>query len=206
MQPRSDLLTFKRAVRHGGAMPFRPVLRKLATVQPAPGEGRTLRFVASTGAVDRDGDTVALAGWRLDAFRRNPVILFSHLADTFPVGKATHVGVLDGALRVTIEFVPRDVPIAGEMAEAAFRLSKAGFLSAVSVGFKPLAYKLSNDKERADKFGIDFTAQELYEISLVTVPANAEALIEPGQRASVAVSAQAALRRERAALRALAWS
>jgi len=34
---------------------------------------RTVSFVASTEAVDRMGDSIKLAGWRLDRFKANPV-------------------------------------------------------------------------------------------------------------------------------------
>jgi phage head maturation protease len=53
---------------------------------------------------------------------------------------------------------------------------KTGFLSATSVGFIPLKYNFVDDPQR--RFGIDFLEQELLEFSIVTVPANAEALIE----------------------------
>ena len=35
-------------------------------------------FVISTDEVDRHGDIVSADGWRLDAFRRNPVVLWAH--------------------------------------------------------------------------------------------------------------------------------
>jgi hypothetical protein len=59
-----------------------------------------------------------------------------------------------------------------------------GFLKATSVGFQPLKYAFTDDPQR--RFGIDFLEQELIEFSLVTVPANAEALIE-GRKAGINV-------------------
>jgi phage head maturation protease len=63
-----------------------------------------------------------------------------------------------------------------------YRLARGGFLAATSVGFRPLKWEYTTDKERgADDWfpGIDFEEQELVEFSIVTVPANPEALMEP---------------------------
>jgi hypothetical protein len=49
-------------------------------------------------------------------------------------------------------------------------------MKAVSVGFIPLDWKFSKDKARP--FGIDFTKQELLEISVCPVPCNPNALQE----------------------------
>ena len=40
--------------------------------------GDEMVFVISTDEVDRHGDIVSAGGWRLDAFRRNPVVLWAH--------------------------------------------------------------------------------------------------------------------------------
>jgi HK97 family phage prohead protease len=52
---------------------------------------------------------------------------------------------------------------------------KERMLSATSVGFRPLKWSFSKDRERGG--GIDFHEQELLEFSIVTVPANSEATI-----------------------------
>ena len=44
------------------------------------------------------------------------------------------------------------------------------------VGFRPLVWSFSKDKTR--RGGIDFHEQELMEFSIVSVPANSEALME----------------------------
>ena len=50
-----------------------------------------LVFVASTGEVDRHGDTVAPEGWRLDAYRDNPVVLWAHDYGEPAIGRAEAV-------------------------------------------------------------------------------------------------------------------
>jgi hypothetical protein len=72
-----------------------------------------------------------------------------------------------------IEFMDADIH---PLAETIFRMVKAGYVKATSVGFLPIEWGWSKDKSRP--FGIDFTKQELLEISIVPVPANANALAE----------------------------
>lgn len=153
-----------------------PVLRRgLETeVLAVEGDDSSLDFIISTASVDRYGDTVALDGWKLAAFRKNPVVLWMHDNAMLPVGKASNVRVEDGALRARVTFTDSGLVKFNDIVK---QLLKTGFLSATSVGFIPLKYAfVDNDPKRG--FGIDFQEQELLEFSIVTVPANAEALIE----------------------------
>jgi HK97 family phage prohead protease len=146
---------------------------------------RALRFCISTSAVDREQDSIAVKGWDLSAFKRNPVVLWGHDASRLPIGRAFDVGVEDDALMASVEFIPQDTPEAGAFADAVYRLARTGFIAATSVGFRPLKWSFTDDPERgADDWwpGVDFEAQELVELSVVTVPANPEALIEPAQQ------------------------
>lgn len=143
---------------------------------------RSLRFTISTDCIDRERDCISLAGWSLDNFRRNPVVLWGHDATKLPIGRAFNVGIVDGALKASVEFIPADTPEAGGFAEAVYQLAKSGYIAATSVGFRPIKWKFTEDPERgADDWfpGIDFELQELIELSVVTVPANPDALIEP---------------------------
>lgn len=176
---------FAELVRKRAPAPADAALRKMATGTAEPLGGRKLRFTCSTEAVDREGDVVAQAGWELGPFRRNPVILAFHNADAPPIARATDIAVNGKRLLATFEFVPADMPVVGPMAEAVLRLYRLGFMSAVSVGFRPLEWAASKDPARgAGDYapGLDFTRQELVEVSCVTVPALADALLEPGQR------------------------
>jgi hypothetical protein len=56
-------------------------------------------------------------------------------------------------------------------------LVRGKFITAVSVGFLPLEFSWAED-EKERPWGIDYERQELLEISVVPVPANAHALIE----------------------------
>ena len=148
-------------------------------------EDRRVTFVVSTGLVDRDGDTIAVTGWDLDDYRRNPVVLWSHDQSGLPIAKCVEVAVQGDRLVATFEFVPADMPVIGERAEAVLRMLRSGFLAATSVGFAPISAEFSSDPDR--RGGMDFTRQSLLEISVVTVPSNPEALrvevdLSPEQR------------------------
>lgn len=144
-----------------------------------PDTGATLfEFIASTATEDREGDTIAAGGWELENYKRNPVILWGHDTSSLPIGRATSVVVRGGALRVTVEFTTPDLNPEGAQVS---RLVEAGFIKAVSVGFIPLKWT-----ERAT--GFDFEKAELLEVSVVSVPANAEALIAAGIRPGMSVS------------------
>ena len=170
---------FKALIRKG-AHPHEAIRKDLAPQGVADTGNRTLRFVVSTNDVDRDLDTIRQSGWQLDDYRSNPVVLLHHNQQDWPIGKAVQIDVVEDQLVATVEFVPADVPLAGPIAECAYQLCKSGFLGAVSVGFVPGSYELSDDDDRSKNGaypGVDHLTQTLLEFSIVTVPSNAQALL-----------------------------
>jgi HK97 family phage prohead protease len=109
-----------------------------------------------------------------------------------PIGRAFDVAIEGGALKASVEFIPDDTPEGGQFAESVYRLARGGFIAATSAGFRPTKWDYTRDASRgADDWfpGIDFEEQELVELSIVTVPANPEALIEapgPGEGTAIA--------------------
>jgi HK97 family phage prohead protease len=142
-------------------------------IRAAENAERAFDFVISTQSVDRYGDTIDQAGWKLEAYRKNPVVLWMHDNTLLPVARARNIRIEEGKLKATAVFTPESVE---PFNDKVFALLGGGFLSATSVGFIPLKYNFVDDPSR--RFGIDFLEQELIEFSIVTVPANAEALIE----------------------------
>lgn len=155
---------------HAGASP----VERAATVQRVATDGtRIVRWVLSDKSVDRMGDTIDPAGWDLTAFKLNPVILWSHDSSQPPIGRMHGPWVENGQLVGDVEFADADTYA---FADDIFRLVQGGFIKAGSVGFMPVKYKFSDDKNRPH--GIDFLEQELTEFSITPVPANANALIQ----------------------------
>lgn len=163
-----------RAAAKGGSRPDAAVFR-LATSdsQTVDAVARTERFVFSDASVDLAGDMIEQDGWETDDFDANPVALFSHASWEPPIGRASNVGVKGGKLIGDIEFASADVY---PFADTIYRLVKARFLKAVSVGFMPLEYEFAKDKDRP--YGLNFIKQKLLEISICSVPCNPNALVE----------------------------
>ena len=139
-------------------------VRRREAAAPPPADD-PLEFVMSDGSVDRMGDVIEPGGWQLDRFRKNPVALFSH-DPSFPIGRWTDVGVRRGELTGRLELME---PVSERLREIHTAV-KAGVLRAVSVGFH------SDSFEPLGKSGLRFTEAELVECSLVSVPANPNAL------------------------------
>ena len=138
-------------------------------------EDRTFTFVFSDESVDRYGDVIYARGWDLANFNANPIALFGHDANTVEnvIGKAKNVRVEGSRLIGDIEFMGAEV---NPNAEAVYQMVKGGFLKTVSVGFQPIEWELAKDKSRPQ--GVNFKKQELLEISIVPIPANAAALVQ----------------------------
>lgn len=141
---------------------------------------RTLRFIGSDESVDRAGDIVSADGWDVSNYTKNPVVLFNHDYSK-PVGKAkaVRVNVRDRRLEFDVYFpttdeLSSDPKMPSEHAlfiDTVYNMYKGGYLSAVSVGFKG-----EKMEPIPNSYGMKFLKQELLELSLVAVPANANAL------------------------------
>jgi HK97 family phage prohead protease len=161
------------------------LVRAEGTAEPVSPDSEAVTFVISTADVDRAGDTIAVKGWDTTEFERNPVVLWAHDHRAMPVGKAARVYVDGNALKADVVFAPAEVNPLGPQVAAAV---KGGFLSAVSVGFRPTKWQFNED--RPGQFGMpgaDFEEQELEEFSVVPVPCNPNALLE-GKAAGVDLS------------------
>jgi HK97 family phage prohead protease len=141
--------------------------------QAVDGLARTLRFVFSDNSIDRYGDSIDPNGWDLNDYTNNNVALWAHDSSMPPIGRAHNVGPSGNALLGDIEFMDADL---SQFADTIFRMYKAGYLSAVSVGFLPLEWKASKDAKRTG--GIDFKRQSLLEISCCPIPALPSAIIQ----------------------------
>ena len=167
-----------------------------AQVKAVDKEEGVFEVIASSGKVDRLGDTIDPNGWYLKNYKKNPVILWSHNTGGFgsvavpPVGKADKIWIKDGK-QLMIKGHFADTPFAQELKT----LVDGGFLNAVSVGFLPLVedkkgmidiegkmFRRANDDEVKkgiydSEYGEKFTHQELLELSWVSVPALPQALV-----------------------------
>lgn len=164
-----------RAAAKDKTVPADAALRKafVTEVKASADDGRVITFAISTDSVDRQGDTIAVGGWKLDNYRSNPVVLWAHDSYDLPMAKCRRIWTESNKLMAEADFTP--TPAAWpDFNETVFQFLKHGLLSATSVGFAPLKYSFSEEAGRT--LGIDFLEQELLEFSIVPVPANAECL------------------------------
>lgn len=142
-----------------------------AAAEVVSSDERTITAWISRETVDRDGDVLVAAGCKLDDYMRNPVLLWAHDSWSPPIGKALDVeSVVGEGIRATLQFA--DTPMGDEI----FRLYAGGFLNAFSHWFRPM--KWSDEPLLPGQTGVTYLEWEIMEASAVTVPANADALME----------------------------
>ena len=120
-----------------------------------------IKGYASTNDTDRAGDVIDKEAWEkggLDNFSNNPIILFNHDYNR-PIGRATGLETDDRGLKLTANISKS----AGDVTN----LVKEGILRAFSVGFR-----VRNADYIEETDGLKISDAELFEISVVSVPAN----------------------------------
>lgn len=138
------------------------------TVKAVEDDERVIRGIATTPNPDRVGDIVEPLGIKFT----NPMPLLHQHDHTKPVGTVT----FDAPTKDGVTFEAR-LPIIEEpgplrdRVETAWGELKAGLVRAVSIGFRGIEHAW------LDGGGIKFIKSEVLELSLVSVPANADAVI-----------------------------
>jgi HK97 family phage major capsid protein/HK97 family phage prohead protease len=132
-------------------------------------EKRVIRGVATTPTPDRMGDIVEPLGV---SFKNPMPLLWQHQSDK-PVGtvkfdKPTKDGI---AFEARLPYPTESATLIERVTEA-WESVKLGLVKAVSIGFRPLEYAFLDDG------GVRFIESEVMELSLVTIPANAQATIQ----------------------------
>jgi len=127
-------------------------------------------FVVSTPEVDRYGTIIVPSGIDYTAYLNNPIVLAQHDSDDWPIGKCLGFAMNGENLEATLQF-HRITDEACEVAD----LVAAGYVRAVSVGIIPI----ESEEQTIDGKRITvYTKSELVEFSVVSIPANREALIK----------------------------
>lgn len=148
-------------------------------IKAAEGEPSTYYFTASTEDRDREGDVIVQSGWKLKAFKQNPVILWAHNSTEPPIGKATETSIEEGKLRLKVQFASDHYPFAAMIEN----MVKDGFIRTMSVGFTVWKQEDLTADDMKERPGIPYGRRlygELLEVSVVPVPANPMALADRG--------------------------
>jgi len=141
----------------------------LLSIKSVDGERRVIAGLASTPTPDRRGDILEPLG----ATFHNPLPLLLHHNSQHPVGRVTLTAGPEGiAFEATLPEIAEPGALRDRVNEA-WQSIKAGLITGVSIGFRPLADGVKFLKSG----GMHLLKTEICELSLVTVPANAETTI-----------------------------
>lgn len=141
-------------------------LLEIKSVEPAR---RTFSGIASTPELDRHGESLDPAGVTF----RNPLPLLFHHDQKQPVGTVTLTATPEGILfEATIPQIDEPGPLQWRTDEA-WQSIKAGIITGVSVGHRALRDGIKRLQDGTRRI----TKTEICELSLVTIPANANASI-----------------------------
>ena len=139
------------------------------TVKAVDPEQRTIAGIASTPEPDRMGDVVEPLGISY----KNPLPLLLYHDTKKPVGTVTFKKPTKDGLEFTASLpTVTDPGTLRDRVDEAWQSVKAGLLAGVSIGFRSI-----EEAYNKDTGGFRFLKTEILELSLVAIPANADATI-----------------------------
>ena len=140
------------------------------TVKAVDHEQRTIAGIASTPEPDRMGDVVEPLGITY----KNPLPLLLYHDSKKPVGHVKFKKPTAAGLEFTASLPSVDEPgTLRDRVDEAWQSIKAGLLAGVSIGFRSIEEAFNKDTN-----GFRFLKTEILELSLVAIPANADATIQ----------------------------
>ena len=136
---------------------------------------RKIKGYANKATIDRGGDLVLPTAFEksMEQFMKNPLVFYNHDWNT-PIGTITDWKIKDGL------FVEVNLATGDEDADKAWNRAKKGLLRSFSIGF--ISKEADWDSERDIRI---IKELELLEVSLVTIPMNAESLFEVDEKGAV---------------------
>lgn len=122
-----------------------------------------VEFVVSTGAIDDHGQKINVDGIDLKDFKKNPVVLWGHNGFDLPIATAKKIWKEGNKLMAKAEFFLDD-----EFSAKVYDYIVKGRIKAVSIG--GMVQEWGSD-------GMTISKMLMKEFSVVTIPANQEALV-----------------------------
>lgn len=142
----------------------------LLSIKSVDGDRRMISGIASTPTPDRHGDILEPLG----ATFTNPLPLLLHHDRKAPVGRVTLTATASG-IRFNAQLPEiTDAGLVRDRVNEAWHSIKAGLITGVSIGYRPLA----DGVKMLANGGAHLLKTEICELSLVTVPANFETTIQ----------------------------
>jgi HK97 family phage prohead protease len=133
---------------------------------------RSATFIMTDETTDSYGDTVVAKGADLSRFENNPICLLNHRSDLI-LGTWSDVALkskrLEGKATLAAEGTAPHV-------DMSYNLMSQGILRAASIGFMPKKLERKLDEKGEPTWAYNILEWELYECSIVSIPANPSAL------------------------------
>lgn len=163
-------LTYDGVVNEEKALQTGKLVKLFENTSSEASSVKTHRFIGTSESKDRDGEIALVNGWDFTHYIKNPVVLWGHIHTSLPIGKT--VGLYKDEARKVIYF---DIQFSEsyDFAKTVKGLVDEGILNATSVGFRVLEWDYDQKTE-----ALVFTKMELFEISIVNIPANQDALLQ----------------------------
>ncbi|OOR89824.1 HK97 family phage prohead protease [Moraxella bovis] len=130
---------------------------------------RIITGIATTPSTDRDDDILEPTGAKFTL----PIPLLSHHNHSQPIGEVIQAEVTAGGILITAKIAKIDEE--GKLKERideAWQSIKSGLIKGLSVGFKIKEYSYIENS-----WGLHIKEWEWWELSIVTIPANADSVI-----------------------------
>lgn len=130
---------------------------------------RIITGIATTPSTDRDDDILEPLGAKFTL----PIPLLSHHNHSQPIGEVIQAEVTAGGILITAKIAKIDEE--GKLKDRideAWHTIKSGLVKCLSVGFKVKEYNYIENS-----WGLHIKEWEWYELSVVTIPANPDAMI-----------------------------
>lgn len=148
-------------------------------------EERVFEYTITDETPDRAGDIVRYKGadWS-DYFPANPVVMYGHNYDQFPIGKCLHIRKDDEtkSVKAWALIFGNEVDETG-FSNAVYKMVSNGAMPGCSIGFQPKEKGTNypqTEAQRVDmglgKWGAEIVDWKLMEFSLCSIPCNPSAL------------------------------
>ena len=162
---------------------FKSKLKELGIPYRKELEERQATFIISTEDVDRDGDVIKSDGIDFSEYNQNPIVLFAHDSSKLPIGVTLKVFKNNKQTKATVMFYDNEIDKTGT-SDTIYSFVKANGIKGASIGFRAVKAKYPSPEEaktyKMPDYGILYEKISVYEWSVVTIPANQNALRSKG--------------------------
>lgn len=148
----------------GERVKIKMVFDKPAIKAAGDEEAGILEAVITSSATDRHNENIVTQGIDTSNYLKNPVVLYGHDYFGLPIGKTLQLTEMKNKIKARFQLAIEEY----DFAKTVYDMVLNGYLNAVSIG--GIVKKWSDDYRTIEEM-------EMIEFSLVSIPANADAMI-----------------------------